>query len=63
MFLDQCIFTKEIFQEKFGYDTTKVIGYIEKDGKPGFTSTSEGVNIGDILQIGTVVTAPGCTNW
>jgi hypothetical protein len=63
LFLEQCIFSKQAYMDNFGREQEGIIGYVEKDGKPGLTKESETVRIGDTLEVGTVVITANCSNW
>jgi hypothetical protein len=53
----QCVFDMAAYVEQFGTvpDSEDVIGYIEKDNIPGWSSPEETVSIGDVIEPGTVV--------
>ena len=58
----ECVFDMERFRELFGFDSNKIVGYIERDGESGMTPgdkfvfTSTEVNSGDVVHV-------DCNNW
>ena len=56
-FAEGCLYTADRYAEQFGieYTGSGPSPWVEKDGEQGFTSESEEVQVGDLIEAGVVV--------